>query len=735
MKPRARFPAGLLLAFTAACGPAAAPPAPPAPPADSTAVADSVIAAADTLPPAAAWCVPAERTAAEPRAEVLWDTWGIPHIFAEDLPALFHAFGWAQMKSHGDLLLRLYGQARGRAAEYWGPAYADGDRWVLTNGVPARARDWVGQMPPHMRAYLEAFADGINGYAADHADCLDDAVEPVLPVTAADILAHVQRVIHFTFIANPQLAGGPGGGGDSPGAGSNAWAVAPARSESGNALLLANPHLPWGDLFTWYEAQLVAPGLDAYGAALVGFPLPGIAFNDHLGWTHTVNTIDAMDLYALTPVEGGYAWDGGVRPFEIERHTLRVRQPDGTMTEQVLEVRRSVHGPVIGERNGQPIAMRVAGLDRPHLMEQTWEMLRADDLAQFESALARQQIPMFTVLYADADGHILHVFNGAVPVRPFGDWSDWADVVRGDTSGTLWTTTHAYSDLPRVLDPASGWLQNANDPPWTTTFPTVLDPVDYPAYMAPRMPLAFRPQRSARLLAENRRISFDEMVRDKHDTRAEAADHILEDVLIAARTYGDDLAKRAAAVLAEWDRTTNADSRGAILFEALMRELARRPWATGSPFDVPWTRTAPFATPDGLSDPAGAAEALTAAARLVEERYDTLGIAWGEAHRLRRDSLDLPANGGPGGLGVFRVTQFDDDADGRSIANFGDSWVAVIEFSQPVHAVALLSYGNESQPLSPHRIDQLPLYARKELRPVWRTRAEVEANLERTDRF
>jgi acyl-homoserine-lactone acylase len=729
----------------------------PAPPAPEPAVSVDTAAAATTeaTAPAGTVCEPGLMTAADPRAELLWDSWGVPHIFAEDMAAGLYAFGWAQAHSHGDLILRLYGQARGRAAEYWGPEYLDSDRWVVTNGVPARAEQWLAQTSAHVRSYVEAFANGINVYARENAACIADEVEVVLPVTAADVLAHVQRVIHFTFLTDPgsvpgwtEAADGSADG-DSESAqaldaimqrsgsrpGSNAWAVAPQRSASGHALLLANPHLPWGDLFTWYEAQLVGPDVDAYGASLVGFPLPGIAFNDRLGWTHTVNTLDGADLYELRLLGDGYALDGGVRAFEVEQRTLRVRQPDGTFIDQPLEIRRSVHGPIVGERNGNPIALRVAGLDQPHLVEQTWDMLRAADIGAFESALSRQQIPLFTVMYADADGHILHVFNGSVPVRPYGGWSDWAGIVRGDTSATLWTSTHFYGQLPRALDPQSGWLQNANDPPWTTTFPSPLDAAFYPDYMAPRGGFGFRPQRSARLLAEDEQISFDELVAYKHDTRAEAADHVLEDVIHAARLFGDDRARAAADVLEAWDRTMNANSRGAILFEAFMRGLARRPWPTGSPYDVEWTSRAPLATPDGLSDPAGAATVLSEAAAQVEERHGAIDVAWGDVYRLRRDGVDLPANGGPGQLGVFRVTQFAPDDDGRYRAVFGDSWIAAVEFSQPLRARALLAYGNASQPGSPHRTDQLPLYARKELRPVWRTRAEVEANTVRTDRF
>jgi acyl-homoserine-lactone acylase len=166
-----------------------------------------------------------------------------------------------------------------------------------------------------------------------------------------------------------------------------------------------------------------------------------------------------------------------------------------------------------------------------------------------------------------------------------------------------------------------------------------------------------------------------------------------------------------------------------------MRELMRRPWATGSPFDIPWIASAPLTTPDGLSDARSAAHVLSEAAATVEERFGSLDLAWGDVHRLRRDGVDLPANGGPGSIGVFRVTDFQPDPDGRLRAVGGDSFIAAIEFSSPVRAMALLPYGNASQPLSPHRTDQLSLYAAKALRPVWTTRADIEVNLSRTDRF
>lgn len=662
------------------------------------------------------------------RVEILWDTWGVPHVTAGDERALLFGYGWAQMEAHGDLVLRLYGEARGRAAEYWGEEHLAADRWLRTVGVPQRAAAWLAAQTPQERAMLEAFAAGTNAWAQRHGATLTAASRAVLPVTPEDLLAHAQRVLLFEFVTSraevEEVAAAAAR--EAPRAGSNAWAVAPARSASGRALLLANPHLPWSDFFVWFEAHLVAPGVDVYGAGLVGQPLLGIGFNDRLGWTHTVNTFDGADLYALRLVPGGYAWEGGVRAFDAEEQVLGVQLPDGGLREERLFVRRSVHGPVVAVQGDHALALRLSGLDQPHLLGQYWAMARARDLQEFEAALRRLQMPMFTVLYADRDGHVLHLFGGRTPVRPAGPW-DWSGVVPGDTAATLWERTHAYGELPRVVDPPSGWLQNANDPPWTTTFPTALDPGRFPAYLAPRA-MSFRAQRSARLLEEDDRLTLEELVARKHSTRMELADRILDDLLPAARG-GGETARRAAAVLTSWDRAADAGSRGAVLFEAFWGELRRR-MGGRRPFARPWSEQAPRTTPDGLADPAAAVVALEAAAAAVEAEHGALDVPWGEVYRLRAEGIDLPANGGPSSLGIFRVVGYEAAGDGRAEAAGGDSWVGAIEFGEPVRALGLLSYGNSSRPGSPHNGDQLRLFARQELRPLWRTRAEIEEHLE-----
>jgi acyl-homoserine-lactone acylase len=290
------------------------------------------------------------------------------------------------------------------------------------------------------------------------------------------------------------------------------------------------------------------------------------------------------------------------------------------------------------------------------------------------------------------------------------------------------------AELPQVLDPESGWLQNANDPPWYTTFPLTLDPDDYPDYMAPEG-MAFRPQRSARMLFEDESVTFEELMAYKHSTRMEMADRLLDDLIPLARESGNSLARKAVDVLEAWDRAADADSRGTVLFVAWARELARVSGGVGAMFARGWSEESPRTTPDGLAEPEAAVAALETAAEQVLDEYGALDVPFGEVHRVVRDDVDLPANGHSDPLGVFRAAGYRAGDDGRRVVGGGDSFVFALEFSSPLRAEAVLGYGNASQPGSPHRTDQLELFSTKRMRPVWRARSEIEEHLKGRTRF
>ncbi len=668
--------------------------------------------------------------------EILWDKFGVAHVYAPNAEGLFFGYGYAQMQSHGNLILKLYGESRGRAAEYWGEKNLDLDRWVRTNGVPERGLAWYQQQTPEFRGYLDAFAAGMNEYAKRHPDKLDPERSRVLPITGADPLIHVHRIVHFSYLTS--MAGvtskATGRPLDAGGLGSNGWAIAPAKSASGRTMMIMNPHLPWRDWFTYYEIQLVAPGMNLYGASQIGFPVLRFVFTDYLGFTQTVNSIDANDLYKLTPKDGGYLFDGKVRQFSSEEKVLKIRQADGTLREEKLVVRKSVHGPVVWDKDGLVIAQRTAALDRPFLLEQYWKMGIAHSFADYQTQLKRLEVPTFNITYGDRDGHIMYMFNGTLPKRPSGDTTYWDGIVPGDTSATMWTGIHSYEELPKVIDPPTGWVQNTNDPPWTGTYPLVLDPAKFPAYTAGRQ-YSFRTMRSIRTLNDPGKISFDDLVRLKHSTRLELADRIVDDLVAAAGQSGSETAKRAAQVLASWDRQADNTSKGALLFEAFAQKFMGTKLDDWKGFAVPFDPTQPLTTPRGFKDPATAVTMLDQAAKDVTERYGALDAAWGDFRRLRRGSTDLPGNGASGSLGAFRVLSFGPADQAKRAALSGDTFVACVEFSSPPHAQVLMSYGNSSQPGSPHIEDQLPFLSKKQLRTAWRDRKDVEKNLESHDSF
>jgi acyl-homoserine-lactone acylase len=671
-------------------------------------------------------------------SEILWDRYGVAHVYGRSVNDLFYGFGWAQAHSHGNILARLYAQARGRAAEYYGAQELKNDRWMAVNDVPARARLWLSQQSPSFRAKLQAFAAGINAYAAAHPQALSADARRVFPVTATDVIAHQQRLFQFVYAAPADVADRLPA--DAPAAsaepaGSNGWAIAPNRSASGRAMLLMNPHLFWAPGWsTYYEIQLTAPGVDLYGATQIGLPVLRFVFSDYLGFTHTVNGADAVTFYRIAPAPGGYRIDGKVLPYQTRSQDLKIRRPDGSLTTETVSVRTTIHGPVVGERDGAPIAMRVAGLDRPFALEQYWNMATAHDFAGFQAALARLQVPTFNIVYADRDGHIEYLYNGLVPRHPFGSLRYWSSTVPGDTSDTLWRDYLRYDELPKVIDPAGGTVENSNDPPWDAAWPDTLDPAPYAASIAADA-VSLRMARGIRMLSETPKISVDQLIQWKWSHRCELADRILPDLLEAAARYGDDMAKGAAQVLAYWDRSTDANSRGALLFLHWTDQPGAVSGYSGRGFARPFDLHLPLTTPAGLADPHAAVRALEAAARDMLANYGALDTPWGQVMRLKIGAVDLPASGGPGRLGVFDVIDFGPLANGTRAASFGASYVAVVSFDRPTRAKVLLSYGASSQPGSPHNSDQLPLLSEGKLREAWRTRDEVEANLESSDRF
>jgi acyl-homoserine-lactone acylase len=307
---------------------------------------------------------------------------------------------------------------------------------------------------------------------------------------------------------------------------------------------------------------------------------------------------------------------------------------------------------VVYDQDGITVAMRVAGLDRPKMLEQWFKMGEATDLDHFRDALKMGAVPMWNANYADDRGHIMLVFNGLVPRRKGHDYAYWSRVVPGDTSETMWTDYLTFDELPKSLDPPSGWNQNENEPPWTMTFPQ-LDRSKRRVRCANRRSAST--DADAPLASDDHRGSEGELRpadRQKHSTRMELADKVLPDLLKAAA------GTEAGRVLEKWDRQTDVDSRGGVLFQLFIDKSFQGTGGIADKLRVKYDPARPLESAYGLADPASAATALSVAANECKRLYGALDVRWGDVFRFASGRADLPGNGGAGGSGLFRTIAY-----------------------------------------------------------------------------
>lgn len=694
------------------------------------------------------------------RVSITRDTFGVPHIAARDEEAAAFAFGYAMAEDHAAEIGRKYLAARGESARHFGAEFADRDFAMARLRNREAARDGLREVGGDFRGWLRAFAAGVNQYVDLHRDALP-AWMPV--IEASDPLAY-GRMGSITSALDPPrellrkypavpAAGTPVAGRlEHEGqlapeeAGSNAFALSGSKTTVGVPLLLGNPHLRWSELY--WEAHVTVPGrIDFYGSTLVGIPVLRAGFNDRLAYVQTNNGPDQEDILRLArdPARPGHYLDGRrSRPLERRRLSVGVRQPDGSVVSVTREFAYIDLGPVIHESQDHVFTVRSMALESWRNYEGFFHLWRARSREEYERVLDRRLLFMSNFTYADADGNILYRWNARLPRRENAALDVTLDVDALDR-GARWRGLHEAHDLPRLLNPAGGYIQNANNAPWWTSLRDRLDPARYPPYVE-RDPLALRPQVILEHLEQKDRWSPQDVLDAKHDTRVLAAGRVLPDLFAAAEraTSASGDLRAAIDVLRAWDQRVSADSRGAVLFQRFW-DLYRQ--GREMPFAEPFDEARPLATPRGLADAEAALTHLEAAARQVRERHGDLAVPWATVHRFRARDLDLPGDGLAGLYGLYRVLGFDEQPDGTRVAGHtgapadgprspvagtGDAWILLVQLSKPIKAWSVVAYGQSSDPASPHSRDQLRLFAEHKLRPVWFTREEIAANTERT---
>src|SRR5512139_3547578 len=404
---------------------------------------------------------------------ILRDTYGVPHVFGRtDKDA---AYGLAYAHSEDDFLTvqQVLLAARGQLGAVYGKDSAPADYLVQFLRVWDVVDAQYEQLSPETRALVEGYADGLNVYAAHHPE---EALPGLFPVNGRDIVAasveksplffDLDKTIAHLFSEDPEPVPTSTGIPNN----SNEFAIGPARTSDDGTCLAVNSHQPYTGPVAWYEAHVHSDeGWDMTGGTFPASPLISHGHNRDLGWAFTVNQPDLIDVYRLTinpENPNQYQFDGQWRNLEVRQAKLKVKLLGNLKITVQREALWSVYGPVVRSKD-QTYALRYAGLGTAGIWEQLYRMNKAADFKEWQDAMRLGQLPMFNVTYADKTGNIYYLYNGLLPIRSEG--YDWQGYLPGDTSKTLWTEYLPFDKLPQVLNPPSGFVQNANSTPFQTT--------------------------------------------------------------------------------------------------------------------------------------------------------------------------------------------------------------------------------------------------------------------------
>ena len=669
---------------------------------------------------------PAPLLAAAERYEVriLRDRFGVPHVYGRTDPDVAYGLAFAHCEDDFDTIQRVLLASRGRLATVEGRDAAPADFLFHWFGVAeAVAAGYERELAPEARALAEAYADGVNHYAALHPAA---ALPGAIPATGRDVVAGftfrtpffygLERALRPLFEEEKPEALAAWLGAPAWALGSNAVAVAPSRSADGATRLLVNSHQPYTGPVAWYEVRLRSEtGWDTAGGVFPGSPVVLHGTNRNLGWASTVNTPDLVDVYRLEldPADPDrYRLDGEWRRLEKSEVELSVRLFGRLRMPVRRELLRSAHGPVLRQPHGT-YALRFAGLGEVRHLEQYRRMNRARSLAEWREAMRMQAIPSVNFVVADRTGNIAYFYNAVFPKRVPG--LDWGRVLPGDRSELIWTERLPFAAVPSVVNPASGFVVSANHSPFRST--AAADAPD-PARFAPELGIESRmTNRALRALElfggdssitreEFRTYKFDKRYADDSDARRIVAE------ILAADLSGDAELSAGQRQLREWRGTAEAEDRGAAL--AIL---------SATPVVVARLRGE---TPPTVLD------SYRDAVRTLRRHHGGLDVPWGVVNRFRRGSLDLPASGGPDVLRA--IEDFELDADGTYTARSGDSLVMFVEWDRAGRQTVETIHQFGSATLdasSPHYADQTPLFLSEQTKTVPMDEAALRAQLER----
>ncbi len=710
-----------------AAEPAAGAPAPPA----ATKVAS--LERRSTL-----W-TPAEAADAAKLAQgvtIYRDAYGVPHIHGQTDAHVAFGFAYAQAEDYFWQVEDTYILSLGRYSEVHGHRGYNSDLLNRAFEVVPRSQENFELLEPALQDYCRAFAMGLNYYLAKHPETRPRLITHFEPWHMVAYGRHVMLELcyRYTRMYDNYL----------PRtydriwttAGSNGWAIAPSKTQSGHAMLFVNPHLPWFGFAQMHEAHLRSDeGWSFTGATMYGNCVPTLGHNEFLGWTLTTNEPNIADTWRVTfdDPQHPLRYKFGDEHREAVEWTETVKVLVGAdLRDRLVTFRKTHHGPIVGREDDQHyLAAQIAGQDSVSMLAQQLSLVRSRNFDEFRAGLSAQQFPVMNVIYADQAGNIFYLYNGRIPRRD--PQFDWSKPVDGSDPRTAWQGIHTIDELPQLFNPPAGYVQNCNSSPFTTCDVGNPPREQFPPYMCEDADDDKRRAKMSRQILEAMHdLTFEQLETVAFDTTVYWAQHELPNY---ARRY-DDLKSQdpelAAKVkpyiehLLDWDCRIAADSTAATLCEAWYEAL----YGMSYPAET--------LLPKYADDSKAPFRALIEVAKNLQTRHGDWQVAWGDLFRIQRrpqivdllglaydDRLpSLPCVAGPGPMGIVFTQYYSPSIRIPFVIDLkqrygvvGACYMATYEFGPKIRGASTLNFGNSGDEKSPHYFDQAPLLSQKKLKP------------------
>lgn len=687
---------------------------------------------------------------------IIRDNWGIPHVYGKtDADAVFGLL-YAQCEDDFKRVEANYIEKLGRKAEVAGESELYNDLYLKLVIDSAEAVADYNKAPQWLKQLLQAYADGINYYLYTHPNIKPALLTRFKPwyqllwtdgsigaistddVTAEDVknlYGNTTATVAYhpkEFVENSS--------------GSNGFAIAPAKTENGKAILYINPHV------TFYfrpEVHVVSEeGLNAYGAVTWGQFFVYQGFNEYCGWMHTSANVDVADMY-VEKISGignnmEYDYNNEKRPVKQKQISIKVKQGDQLIT-KTFTTYFTHHGPVMAKRNGHYISVRSSNRMMNGLL-QSWQRTKAKGLEDYKKTMSLRGNTSNSTVFADNKGNIAYWHGNYVPKR--NTKFNWGKAVDGSIIETEWMGLHDATETVQVINPSTGWIQNCNSTPYTVSGEASPEKKDYPVYMAPDGE-NFRGLNAARILSKENKFTIDKTIAAGYD-RYLAAFEVLVPALIKSFETNikptDSIFRSLAApiaVLKNWDYYSSEYSIATTLAvewaQRLNSSIRRIYIDDGDDDQVTATkRFAATATTDQLLKP------LLETITQLKQQFGTWEVQWGDINRYQRISNDLVqkhddskisypvpfASALWGMLPSYNSRTFPGTKKRYGIS--GNSFICAVEFGDKIKAKSLLAGGNSGNPNSKHFVDQLEMYTKGQFKDVLFYKEDVLKHAERT---